>query len=314
LIEKKCVMYADTWKNDKTWNLTIDANTHNERLILNLPQAENSCHSGGPNMITYDILCDPNQAKTLILNEDEFDPLKCVNTIKMSSKYACKASQFQAWYKSLGVSKYIVGVILGLGGLFFLIFGNTFFRQTSSVIIAFCSGIIIKSFMSPMFDLPLIAALILGCGIAWLIYNYENFMKTVLAIIIGYFIGTIMYNFTVKMFDMDPNTLYLVTLFSCIIIVWFFSYLIDSLIVIVATSLIGAYLAVRGLSICLGGFPDETYTSQLIVNKEFNQLGRVFGGKANMYLSGMLLLFIGALALQGGIECCFPTKKAEEEK
>jgi len=160
--------------------------------------------------------------------------------------------------------------------------------------------------------MDLAIALALGILIAFFLYDLVAWVNTVLAIIIGYFIGTIMYNFTVKIFDMDPDELYLITILSCIAITIMFMYIIDSIIIIVTTSLIGAYLALRGLSICLGGFPDETYTSQLILNREFNQLSRVFGGPANAYLMGMILMFIVGLSVQSGIASCLSGSKSED--
>jgi len=294
-------------------DLKVDATTKEETLVLTLPPANGTCTSGS-SFITYEITCDANQTIPKITNDGQFDEKSCTNTIKMTSSAACRGEKFSAWYKHFGVSKYVVGTTLGLLGIFFIFFGATYFKVTSSIIVAFCSGIIIKSLLSPYYQLDLLVALCIGIVLAILLSFSKGSTNTVLAIIVGYFIGTIMYNFVVKIFDMDPNTLYMITILGSICLAILFAFIIDNLIVIVTTSLIGGYLALRGLSICLGGFPDETYTSQLILNREFNQLGRVFGGDANLYLLGMLVMFVLGLSVQASIAKSINGDEVNEEK
>jgi hypothetical protein len=273
------------------------------------------CKKGGNHTVIVDLLCDPKATETVITNEGKFDSDSCQNTIKMTSRHACRKERFTAWYKKFGVNKMVIGSILGVFGLFLVFFGNTYFKFCSSVIIAFSSAVILKSFLAPFVQMSLLVAICLGILVAVILYSFVNCVSTVLAIIIGYFLGNIAYNFLVKMFtSIDPDTLYMITIIFFILITLVLAYLIKSIIIIVATSLVGAYCAIRGLSICLGGFPDETYTSKLIVYREFNQLGRVFGGKANMYLMGILLVFLIGLIVQGGVAIATGEKKEEEKK
>jgi len=140
-------------------------------------------------------------------------------------------------------------------------------------------------------------------------------VNTILSVIIGFILGHLLYNFTVKFISMNPLQLYWITILICVMIVYFFSYIIEGLIIIVATSLIGSYLAIRGISIVLGGFPDESYLSKLLVYKEFNQVARIFGGPAFIYLISICLLFILGLISQAGISIfCGGDKENEKEK
>ncbi len=50
----------------------------------------------------------------------------------------------------------------------------------------------------------------------------------------------------------------------------FAAYAIKDLLVTVATSILGAYLSVRGLSLILGGFPDEYDTFMKLKNGDYN--------------------------------------------
>lgn len=315
--KEKCIKFADTWKQDKKWVWKFDKETNSSRLILNLPKTEHTCHRGGPIITIFDILCDHNASETVILNPEEFSIDSCNNIIKMKSKYACSEGEFISWYSKLngiGINKYIIGSFLGLFGLFFTIFGEHFFKITTCIIITCCSGLILKSILSPYYYLHFLTAMCLGIILAYLAYSIISLLNTVLVIIIAYFITNMAYNVLIKFIDMDPNSLYLIIFLICIILVLFLSHTIEKIIIIIATSLIGSFSTIRGLSLCVGGFPDETILSKLIEHREFNQVSRLFGGKAYVYLVAMFILFFVGVAFQSGLQCYNQRDKDNEKQ
>ena len=65
---------------------------------------------------------------------------------------------------------------------------------------------------------------------------------------------------------------------------------IEIMVTIVATSFIGSFAAIRGLSLLIGGFPDVTKIFDLIEQKEWDQL-------AEMTKSASLLHIVAWVAL-----------------
>jgi hypothetical protein len=234
----------------------------------------------------------------------------------MSSKYACSVGEFVSWYsklKKFGVNKYMIGTFLGILGIFFVLFGQIYFKISSFFVIAVCSGLVFKSLISPYIQIDFAIALILGMIYAYLTYDFIYLLNITLSVIIGFIIGNMLYyNFTMKLINMRPETLYLITIVLCIVIIGLITCYIESLIIIVATSIVGAYLAIRGLSICTGGYPDETYLTKLVTHKEFNQIARIFGGKAYIFLFAIIILFIIGIAFQSGLY--LRNKKDDEKK
>ena len=53
---------------------------------MTFPYGE-ECKGNKKYQVKYDIQCDPSQTDTLILNQEEFNPDECENTIKMKSKF-----------------------------------------------------------------------------------------------------------------------------------------------------------------------------------------------------------------------------------
>lgn len=149
---------------------------------------------------------------------------------------------------------------------------------------------------------------------AVLVIFYESLRNTTLGVIIGYFIGNIMYNFFIQFIFIDPLLLYWIVVFLFIAIVVIYSAIVEKQIVVFATALLGSYAALRGLSIIIGGFPDEGYTSKLIGYGEFNELGRIFSGIAMLYLLGIFALFIVGCCFQGAISPDGKIKEGEIEE
>ena len=137
-----------------------------------------------------------------------------------------------------------------------------------------------------------------------------------MGIIIGYFLGNILYNFALQVIFIDPVKLYWIVVLSSIALFTIFSAIFRDSIIVLTTSLLGAYAAVRGFSILTGQFPDELYTAKLISYGEFNELSRVFGGSGK-YLLLILVFFIIGCIVQGAIAGVpgFPAEtKANEKK
>lgn len=68
-------------------------------------------------------------------------------------------------------------------------------------------------------------------------------------------------------------------------------YVLDRVLEISLTSLIGTYLMVRGFSFFFGGYPDEEYLSTLFYYNELGQLKRVLMGDAYKYTIAMTIVF-----------------------
>jgi len=75
--------------------------------------------------------------------------------LKILFQIACKGPYFKAWYKSLGVSKYVIGSIMGFIGLFFVFLGNKYFKIACSVIIMVATALISQAIFDPIFQFKL---------------------------------------------------------------------------------------------------------------------------------------------------------------
>ena len=132
--------------------------------------------------------------------------------------------------------------------------------------------------------------MIIGVGIAFIALTFEAFNSVILGVVVGYLFGSLLYNLLVKVIHINPQALYWGTLISCILFVSIAGGFMKAYMVCLATSLVGSYALVRGISVFAGGYPDETYVMMLINKGEYSQFGRVFGPMIYMYIGGISFL------------------------
>jgi hypothetical protein len=61
----------------------------------------------------------------------------------MESKYACPASEYKPWEANIKLGKTFIVSILGLVGIFFLIFGSRYSSFTLTLILGACLSFIL---------------------------------------------------------------------------------------------------------------------------------------------------------------------------
>jgi hypothetical protein len=96
--------------------------------------------------------------------------------------------------------------------------------------------------------------------------------------------------------------IYWSTIIISIIVCIIGAYFLVEHVIIFATSLIGSYAIIRGISLYAGGFPDESYVIDLIRNEEYDQLQNVLKPIVYVYLVGWLVLFVLGLFVQNKLK------------
>ena len=156
--------------------------------------------------------------------------------------------------------------------------------------------------------------MVLGVVIAFIAFSFEAFNAVILGVVVGYLFGSLLYNLLVKVIHINPQVLYWTTLISSILFISIAGGFMKAYMVVLATSLVGSYALVRGISIYGGGYPDETYVMLLINKGEYSQFGRVFGPKIYLYIGGIFLSTLIGFWIQSYMVPAAPEEKKAEEK
>lgn len=96
----------------------------------------------------------------------------------------------------------------------------------------------------------------------------------------------------------NANVVYWITLCVFVIVFGALGLWVERMVTIVATSFIGAYATIRGLSFLIGGFPDVAKIFALISKQEYEQLKEMTKSWALFYIVGWLVLGIGSMVFQ----------------
>jgi hypothetical protein len=285
---KACKKFAGKSDEEKVWTISKDKNK-NDVLTIKFPQGD-SCGNGHFYQTTVELTCDRKVNVPEITNNKSFDQTKCQNTIQMKSKHACSKGKFSAWWNQFGMPKQALAGCLIVIGLYFIIFGVYFWKTNSTLINCGILGLILYSFLTLFVKINLGLCMLLGIAIACVAVAFESFNAVILGVVVGYLFGSLLYNLLVKAIPVNPQALYWSTLIICILFISIAGGFMKAYMVCLATSLVGSYALVRGVSVYAGGYPDETYVMQLINNGEYTQFGRVFGPKIYAYIGGIFLL------------------------
>ena len=178
--------------------------------------------------------------------------------------------------------KQVLGAVAILIGLFMLTFGNKFLKVTFVIIliIASCSFALYFYYYLPIDKsrdytlwITLGVGLIFGLVLGYFLIKIEVIIYFCIGGYLGYLLGNMLYAAT--LIHINSNLVLPITLVICILLCGYISYKLSKHIIIVTSSLIGAYAVVRGASLYIGHFPNESVIFDLIKNHEFDQLKMV---------------------------------------
>jgi len=240
-----CKNFAGKSDQEKTWTLSKDTKK-DDVLTLQFPQGD-SCGSGNYYQTTVQLTCDRKVNVPVITNNKSFDQTKCQNVIQMRAKQACSQGKFSAWWNQFGIPKQgLAGILIAIG-LYFLIFGVQFWKINSILINCAILGLILNSFIGLFAKVNLGLCMLLGIAIAFIAFSFEAFNAAILGIVVGYLFGSLAYNLLVKAIPVNPQALYWSMLLIFIIGIAVAGGFMKAYMVVLATSLVGAYTLVRGV-------------------------------------------------------------------
>lgn len=161
---------------------------------------------------------------------------------------------------------YLLGAILIVMGLFLAFFGNKFvnfviglvgFLASTVVLILATFWVVEKANQTPedwVIWVLLGVCCLAGAGIGYLLVKSR---KVGIAILAGWGGATLGFILTTT-FVIENVYGYWGTIIACAGVAAFFAFKTEKLVIMLATAHIGAYCAIRGISMYAGGFPNES--------------------------------------------------------
>ncbi len=180
-------------------------------------------------------------------------------------------------------NKSYLGALVIAIGVFLVIFGVKFIKVTvfvSGVIscITVCIMIYFNIFINNSTTtvwIVLGVGLILGVILSWFLVKITNLFFMILGGYLGYTLGIFLYNLFLNFIHADPKVIFWVTILGSIVLGAVLSLWLVKHILIISTSVCGAYAVIRGVSLYIGHFPNESVILDLIQHQEWEQFPQV---------------------------------------
>lgn len=284
--------------------LTDDINNPIESIIGNQSLSllfnytgEEKCFGDPRKKYTFELrlICSEKE-EDFVWVRDALNPCRIV--IEKKTDSGCPILKAGGLWSFFDTYKYFLPPFLVAIGLFLMLFGAKFIKATMFVFI-FITTFIVSFFLIYLFFVPLDASnwtIILVVAICLLISLIAAYFTTacmnVGAFLVGFWLGaliaTLLFETIIYRITAEPVVLYImVIIFGIIAGILAVKFL--EMAMIIATSFIGAYLLVKGLSIYIGGYP-----SVLTIMKEI-QAGDIDNVPASVYI--YVLVTIGFTVL-----------------
>ena len=260
----------------------------------------------GNHQTTIEIKCDDSVDK-----HDDFvftSPESCIHKLTFKSPYACSLRSSYLFIKLLQEYKVIFCIIFILIGLVICFFGHRYLKIAIIIITGFAACYALTVALLNFFpnlitsELGLLICLgvffILGCVLGFFLNKSVKWIVIVLGGFLGYLSATFVYQIVQNYVEYDPEILRIVCIIGCIIIGAVLGYCFSDFIIIISTSVIGGYLAMRGVSLVAGHYLDEGYIIDLIKSKEWEQLKEIRDGWTYAYLAMWLVLAVAGIFFQ----------------
>ena len=320
----KCDYLANSILSGNSWFKSKEG-SNTTYLKIQLNHGGDEEHNN--HVFTYILECDKSVKYNYVEGESYYKKDLGNGTfetkIYIKTSEACPKMDFYFIWEFINNYSYIFASLLVAFGIFNCIFGNKFADYTCFILTLFGCTIFVLFFAQ--FILPpgcakwiiwviLVLGIIIGCSVGYIVFkNYEK----VLAFLVGGIGGVILGQFLFSMFgNLIPwNSILVNVLFViiCVIVAILLAFWLNTAIVIGATSFIGSYAFIRGLSLFFGSFPSEFTIIDLKNRGETDQIAQLLTWKVYMYLAAIVICTGLSIFVQIVINKKYPKNNDKDE-
>ena len=166
-----------------------------------------------------------------------------------------------------------------------------------------------------IFWVTFVVSVVLGVVVAYyLLQNPEAYTGILLGISGGYILGTLIYSLFLSRISWHPNLVNIITILISIVAVFFITYIALNYILIVVTSLIGAYCIMRTATFFIGHYPSESTLYDLLSKGEKEEYKKLLNWYFVGYIIFWIILSVSGIVVQFKLYDKIKKEKEEENK
>jgi hypothetical protein len=261
-----------------------DTESNKTTLQVQLPPGDECKTNSTLNyQTTFMLECDLKATKPVILtNKINID--QCSNIILIKSAYACPLLNVYSFWNSIVSNKYLIGTMIMIAGFFVCIFGIKFIHLTEIAIGIIATSFVLMFFLFSYLKVQysglefwtiVIISILIGIIVGYFVSKMKKIPAVILGVCCGYLLSIFLYQFFLKFINSNPYVVFWTTAVTLAAVFGVCAWFFYEHVIIIGTSFTGAYAIIRGISLMVGGFPDERQVMDLINLKEWEQLKNV---------------------------------------
>lgn len=321
----KCDYLANSILSGNSWFKSKEGG-NTSYLKIELNHGDDEEHKN--HVATYILECDESVKYEYVEGKSYYKKDigggKYETKIYIKTSEACPKMDFYVIWEFINNYSYIFASVLIAFGIFNCILGNKFADYTCFILTLFACTIFVLFFAQ--FILPpgcarwiiwviLALGIIIGSAVGYIVFHHYD---KVLAFLVGGIGGVILGQFLFSMFgSLIPwNSILVNVLFVviCVIVAILLAFWLNTAIVIGATSFIGSYAFIRGLSLFFGSFPSEFTIIDLKNRGETEQIAELMNWKVYMYLAAIVVCTGLSIFVQIVINKKYPRKNVDDHE
>jgi hypothetical protein len=264
----------------------------------------------------YQVLCSANKNRSAPLNASDLvfsiDKNTCTINIKATHAAGCPTLEFSGFIQYLSGHPWIIAAILFAFGITACFFGGLLFDwvvaslagiMTFLVVALMCNAIggfkAIESGSVASAGRVIVAILCfllsIGAGVAagWFVKKTSKIALGVLGGVGGFFLAFLFYGLIFAKFVTQSQWLLWVIICIGVIGGSILVFRFKEGLVVALTAAVGAYIAMRGISLVAGGYPDEFTMFSQMSSGDFDLPNAFYA-----YLAGIVALTVGGIFFQ----------------
>ena len=292
-----CTPLANSINKGNKWSKWQDKKDNKTILYIELNN-KNPNHT-----MLYELKCNSSVNKF-------FDESKSYHMQKMSdgkyqsllyfeTKHACPKYDFYVIWKFVNDYVGFFALALIAFGAFNCLLGHKLAKFTAFLLALF--GVVVLVLFFSQYILPsgcdqwiiwviLVIGIILGCTAGYFVFKYhEKILTFLVGGLGGFLLGEFLFNLFGNAINGNATLIHIlfivVSIVACIILAYF----LKSFIIILATSFIGSYALIRGISLFAGHFPSEYTVIDLKERGETAQLKKILTWRVYVYLAFIVI-------------------------
>ena len=307
LFGNQCIALAGDYENGSEWKVKKFSNdTKGTTITMTLPKA-----NGQNKDVVFELECENNKDKyknnKFVLTSSNYGNDEV--SLHFTTYYACPVINFYRIWKFISDNYIVFAVILIVVGLTVTFVGNKFLTVTVFIVVIISFVIIIDgiifTYIIPetvknwVIWMILAITAVVGAVVAFFVAKYKDkVLGIIFGFICGFYLGQFIFSLVANIVSWHPLIVHILIVVVCIIIMCVLGYFFMTYFIIISTSIIGAYLSIRGVSVLCGHFPNLSTIMDLASSGEKEQLKKLFTWRVYLYLASMVILAVLGVFVQ----------------